>query len=120
MLHTVCIRFQFQRKILRDFFNKNKGVLILFNPSKDVICAPGSKELIYLTLNALETTVIILTPAWPTYLPQARLANKKILLVERKAEDLWKLRADILEDTLKKNPVEPKSIMIFTNPDNPS
>lgn len=88
--------------------------------AEDVICAPGSKELIYLTLNALETTVIILTPAWPTYLPQARLANKKILLVERKAEDLWKLRADILEDTLKKNPVEPKSIMIFTNPDNPT
>ena len=37
---------------------------------EDVICGPGSKELIYLTLNALETTVIILKPAWPTYSPQ--------------------------------------------------
>ena len=39
--------------------------------SNDVICGPGSKELIYLTLNALETTVVILKPAWPTYSPQA-------------------------------------------------
>lgn len=56
------------RESIVQFHKRFDGVTI-YNES-DVICGPGSKELIYLTLNALETTVIILKPAWPTYLPQ--------------------------------------------------
>jgi aspartate aminotransferase len=85
-----------------------------------IICGPGSKELIYQTLNALETTVVILKPAWPTYMPQTRLANKKVIQVDRKFENAWRLTADDLEKALKDNSVPPKSIMILTNPDNPT
>ena len=46
-----------------------------------IICGPGSKELIYQTLNALETTVVILKPAWPTYMPQEHIQNTEMIFI---------------------------------------
>jgi len=86
----------------------------------DVICAPGSKELIYLTMNTLTTKVILLNPAWPSYKPQAVMANKDPVIIERTKENNWKLTAAQLDETLVKNPVPPKSLLVFTNPDNPT
>jgi len=86
----------------------------------DVICGPGSKELIYLTMTALTTDLILLDPAWPSYAPQARLANKKIRLIERLPSAEWKLTATQLDAELSANPVKPKSMLILTNPDNPT
>ena len=50
----------------------------------------------------------------------ARLANKKIRLVERKPQADWKLTAKQLDNELSANPVPPKSMLILTNPDNPT
>lgn len=86
----------------------------------DVIVAPGSKELIYLIKNALETSVVLPTPAWPTYLPQTKLARKAVIRIDRNFETGWKLTAEMLESALKTNPVPPKSLLVFTNPDNPT
>ena len=72
-----------------DFHQKHDEVN--YYDESGVICGPGSKELIYLTMNALETTIIILKPAWPTYMPQTKLANKKVLCIERTVENSWKL-----------------------------
>lgn len=86
----------------------------------DIIVGPGSKELIYLTMNVLERTVILLSPAWPSYLPQAKLASKETLIIHRTFENDWKLTATQLAEALTKNPVPPKSLLVFTSPDNPS
>merc|ERR1711892_140274 len=86
----------------------------------DVICGPGSKELIYLTMTALTTELILLDPAWPSYAPQARLANKKIRLIERLPTAQWKLTAAQLDEELSASPVPPRSMLILTNPDNPT
>lgn len=47
-----------------------KSLKLILTIYKDVVVGPGSKELIYLTMNVLEGTVILLSPAWPSYLPQ--------------------------------------------------
>lgn len=86
----------------------------------DIIIGPGSKELIYLTMNVLAGDLILLSPAWPSYLPQARLAGKDPIIIDRKFEDGWKLQAKTLEEILSTKKVKPKSMLIFTNPDNPT
>ena len=96
---------------MRKFGNKNIPIIFLsmsdFHTEHDkinhydesgVICGPGSKELIYLTMNALETKIIILKPAWPTYMPQTKLANKKVLTIDRTVENDWKLTGSDLEE----------------------
>jgi len=77
------------RQSIIDFHEKHDK--INHYDESGVICGPGSKELIYLTMNALETTIIILKPAWPTYMPQTKLANKKVLCIDRIVENAWKL-----------------------------
>ena len=86
----------------------------------DIIVGPGSKELIYLTMNVLEGKVILLSPAWPSYFPQAKLASKEVLTIHRKYENNWKLTKNQLSEELAKNKIPPKSLLVFTNPDNPS
>lgn len=51
---------------------------------------------------------------------KARLAGKDPIIIDRKFEDGWKLQAKALEETLAAKKVQPKSMLIFTNPDNPS
>jgi len=106
------------RQSIVNFHKKVDGIHH-FDES-DVIVGPGSKELIYLTMNALEGYVILLSPAWPSYLPQAKLASKKTLIIHRTIENKWKLTAEQLSQELAKNPVPKKSLLIFTNPDNPT
>jgi hypothetical protein len=48
------------------------------------------------------------------------MAGRKSLIIHRKFENDWKLTPEQLEDELTKNPVAPKSLLVFTSPDNPS
>ena len=48
------------------------------------------------------------------------MANKKPLVIKRTIENKWKLTASQLDSELTANPVPPKSLLVFTNPDNPT
>ena len=46
--------------------------------------------------------------------------QKLTIRIDRNFETGWKLTAEMLESALKTNPVPPKSLLVFTNPDNPT
>ena len=46
--------------------------------SDQVVISPGSKEMIAITLAVLQGAVVIPTPSWVSYLPQAKILKKEL------------------------------------------
>jgi len=86
----------------------------------DVIVGPGSKELIFQMMNLISGDVVLLSPTWTTYAPQAHLAAKRTIVVQTTFEDGWKLTPSVLENTLKDKKLKKWSLLILCNPDNPT
>lgn len=86
----------------------------------DVIMGPGSKELIYQVMNIIAGDVILISPTWTTYAPQARLARKQIFVIPTSFEDGWKLTADGVNKKFEEEQIKDGSLIILCNPDNPT
>jgi aspartate/methionine/tyrosine aminotransferase len=88
--------------------------------SADQICiGPGSKELIFQAIFLLEGPVVIPAPGWVSYGPQAAIRNKKVITVETRRDNNYRLQADELE-TAFSEAGEGQKILIFNNPNNPT
>ena len=70
-------------------------------------------------LAVLQGPVIILTPAWVSYLPQAKILKKEVLSVRLRREDGFKLTPDLLKHALKGFPSQQK-VLILNHPNNPT
>ena len=68
---SLCLGIKPLREEIVKFHQKLDGINHF--TESDVICGPGSKELIYLTMTALTTDLILLDPAWPSYAPQGEM-----------------------------------------------
>ena len=55
---------------------------------------PGSKELLYLSGLTLDSCLIVETPCWVSYIPQARILGKQIKKIETKYENRWRVTAE--------------------------
>lgn len=89
-----------------------------FEPGQ-IVVSPGSKEMISIILAALEGTVIVPTPAWVSYLPQAHILKKQVIPIRTARANNYKLSAELLDETLHHNRVNQK-ILIFNQPNNPT
>ncbi len=58
-----------------------------------VIIGPGSKELMFLVQVAYYGEIIIPTPCWVSYMPQARIIGRKVSRVHSSAKNGWKVTA---------------------------
>ncbi len=61
-----------------------------------VIIGPGSKELMFLVQLVYYGEIIVTTPCWVSYLPQARIIGRKVGIIPRSFEQGWKVTADQL------------------------
>lgn len=92
---------------------------VSFDPD-DVIVAPGSKELIFLLLNVFNGNVLILSPSWTTYRPQAMLAEHTPTIIKVGVESEWRVTPELLEETILANNLKGPCMLIMTNPCNPT
>ena len=67
------------RKTVAEFHRKKDGVYIL---PENVIIGPGSKELLFLLQMVFEGEVIIPSPSWVSYLPQAKIIGNTIHIIQ--------------------------------------
>ena len=86
---------------------------------EDVLIGPGSKELMFLLQLAYYGDLIIPSPSWVSYAPQAGLVGRKIHWVETSSENNWLITAEELEAVCSRNPTEPR-LMIMNYPSNPT
>ena len=85
----------------------------------NVIIGPGSKELIFQTQLVLDCEVLLPSPSWVSYEPQAQILNKEIHWIETDATTNWHITPEALDKKCKKLPQVDK-LLIFNSPNNPS
>lgn len=87
-----------------------------------VLIGPGSKLLIYAVMAAFaEADVLLVSPSWVSYEPQAHLAGHAVFRLQTGAEHNWRLSAEQLEAfcSQRTNPERPL-ILVLNYPGNPS
>ncbi len=85
----------------------------------DIIIAPGTKELMFLTQIAFGGEILLPAPSWVSYQPQAVIAKNKVHWIQTTSISNWFPTGEQLENKIKS--VETKNLMLFINsPNNPS
>ena len=105
---------------LRDQVAKYHSIKNKNNYTADnVIIGPGSKELIFQTQLVLDCDVLLPSPSWVSYEPQAQILNKKVHWIKATAETNWHLDPEELDKTCASlNSVN--KLLILNSPNNPS
>jgi len=87
--------------------------------ASDVLIGPGSKELMFLLQLVYYGDLVIPTPSWVSYAPQAEIVGRKVRWVPTRAEDDWRLTPDGLAALCEEDPDRPR-IVILNYPNNPT
>lgn len=85
----------------------------------DVLIGPGSKELMFLLQLVFYGDLVIPTPAWVSYAPQARIIGRTVRLLDTRPEDEWQLSPDGLAALCEEDPGRPR-IVVINYPSNPT
>ncbi len=86
---------------------------------EDMLIGPGSKELIFHLQMAHESVLLLPSPSWVSYEPQAALLGKPVYWIETRAENRWRLQAADLEKACLKHAGINK-LLILNYPNNPT
>jgi len=104
------------RKAVADFNFRTQKVKT--NP-EHIMIGPGSKELIFLLQLVYYGDLIIPTPSWVSYSPQARIIGRNVHWVPTENENDLRLSPEKLELLCKDDPSRPR-IVILNYPSNPT
>jgi aspartate aminotransferase len=86
-----------------------------------VIIGPGSKELMFLLQLAFYGEIIVTSPCWVSYLPQARIVGRTVSVIPRSFDQGWKLTAEQLTETLEREADDFRPRLLVLNyPGNPT
>ncbi len=105
---------------LRKSIAKYTSIKKNYNYNQDnVIIGPGSKELMFLLQVIFDGEIILPTPSWVSYAPQAILGRNKIQKLQTKRENNWFPTGSEIEKIILKN--KNNNYLLFLNsPNNPS
>lgn len=86
-----------------------------------VIVGPGSKELMFILQIVFYGEILIPTPCWVSYIPQARIIGRRISLIPTRFEERWKLMpADLLKSIELVNDDFRPRLLVLNYPSNPT
>lgn len=117
----------------KDYLNVNgleqlRKAVAKFHRQKDdadakadrVLIGPGSKELMFLMQLVFYGEIILPTPCWVSYAPQAKIIGRHIMFVPTSFEDEWRITPDQLGEYLasEHDKYKPR-LMVLNYPANP-
>jgi aspartate aminotransferase len=82
------------RDAVAEFHRRLDGVQA---SRENVLVGPGSKELMFLLQLVYYGELIVPTPCWVSYVPQARIIGRKVTLIPTKYEDKWRITPEALK-----------------------
>ncbi len=86
---------------------------------ENILIGPGTKELMFLLHILFDGEILLPTPSWVSYEPQAILGRNKVHWIETTREKNWFPTAEDIEKVISKN--KEKNYLLFLNsPNNPS
>jgi aspartate aminotransferase len=99
-----------------------------FHRSKDevnarpegVLVGPGSKELMFLLQLVFYGEILVPTPCWVSYVPQAKILGRQVRLIPTSFEDKWRLTPEKLAYVCEReNDAYRPRILVLNYPGNP-
>ncbi|MCH7871306.1 MAG: aminotransferase class I/II-fold pyridoxal phosphate-dependent enzyme [Planctomycetes bacterium] len=106
------------REAVAEFHRRHDGVDAR---SDDVLIGPGSKELMFLLQLIYYGEILVATPCWVSYLPQAQIIGRRVSRLHTTYEDGWKIsRQSLLESIERVHDDSRPRILVLNYPDNPT
>lgn len=103
------------KEAVARFHQKNDNVSI--HP-EGVLVGPGSKLLLFLLQLVYYGDLIVPTPCWVSYAPQARIIGRPVQFLPTRFEGKWRLRPEQLDELCRDDPNRPR-VVILNYPGNP-
>ncbi len=104
------------REAVSEYYCRVQGICYT---EEDVLIGPGSKELMFLLQLVYYGDLVIPTPSWVSYAPQAHIIGRHVRWIPTSGESKWRITSEELEAHCKKDPSKPR-IVILNYPSNPS
>ncbi|HEU5369456.1 MAG TPA: aminotransferase class I/II-fold pyridoxal phosphate-dependent enzyme [Ktedonobacterales bacterium] len=107
------------RQAIAGYLARTRGINV---SAAQIAVAPGSKPLLYALMQALQGDLLLPAPSWVSYAPQARLAGRRVIMVETDANDHHRLTPQTLAAALERarNERADPRILLVNNPSNPT
>lgn len=87
--------------------------------AEDVLIGPGSKELMFILQFVYYGEILIPTPSWVSYAPQAKIIGRQAVWVDKKESYRWLLRPGDIQRICEEDPSRPR-LIIMNYPSNPT
>ena len=104
------------REEVAEFLHRRHGIE---RARRQVLVGPGSKELIFLTQLAYAGELLVPSPSWVSYAPQARIIGRRVTWLPTDFAHDWKLLPETLDAYCAANPGLPR-LLILNYPNNPT
>jgi aspartate aminotransferase len=104
------------REAVADYHRRVHGI---DRDAEEVMIGPGSKELLFLLQLVYYGDLVVPSPSWVSYSPQAQIIGRQIRWVDTREEDGWRLQAGDLEALCLEDPNRPR-VLILNYPNNPT
>lgn len=105
------------RDAVAEFHSRRDGVSL---QGENVLIGPGSKELMFLLQLVYYGELIVPSPCWVSYIPQAKIVGRKVSIIHTRYEDMWRVTPKLLETHCEKeqDTYRPR-ILVLNYPGNP-
>ncbi len=103
------------RSAVADYHHRTHGIA---SAPENILIGPGSKELMFILQLVYYGDLVIPTPSWVSYAPQAHIIGRHIHWLETRAEENWKVTPESIEELCHKDPNKPR-LLILNYPANP-
>ncbi len=104
------------REAIAGFYQRRHG---LERQADDILIGPGSKELLFLLQLVYYGNLVIPSPSWVSYSPQATIIGRPVHWLDTSRDFDFRLTPEDLEALCKKDPEQPR-IVILNYPSNPT
>jgi len=85
----------------------------------NVLIGPGSKELMFILQLVYYGELVIPTPAWVSYAPQAKIIGRQVHFLKTEREQNYHVTPEKLDELCRKDPSRPR-LIVLNYPSNPT
>lgn len=103
------------REAVAEYYSRSQGLSFA---ADNVMIGPGSKELMFILQLVYYGDLVIPTPSWVSYAPQAHIIGRHIQWLETEAKNHWKVTPEKLARLCRTDPDRPR-LIILNYPSNP-
>lgn len=105
------------RKVVADYTERR---LQIDRTAEDVLIGPGSKELLFLLQTVWGGDLVVPSPAWVPYAPQARVLGRTVIPIHTRAENQWLATPKEIDEALASGPPDRARMLVLNTPNNPT